>query len=66
MWDLLGHATGEPAWALVGIRFIFSTGYGAGGIDPTWRDQPVLQKPFSQAELETALERAVKGPPPRA
>lgn len=66
------NVAGESVYPIVdvlarrGIRFIFSTGYGAGGIDPTWRERPVLQKPFSQAELEAALERAVKGPPPRA
>ncbi|TDR94889.1 response regulator [Enterovirga rhinocerotis] len=64
------NVAGEPVYPIVdilaarGIRFIFSTGYGAGGIDPAWRDRPVLQKPFSQAELEAALAQtvAVSGP----
>ena len=65
------NVAGEPVYPVVdilvrrGIRFVFSTGYGAGGIDPAWRDRPVLQKPFSQAELEAALERAT-GQSPRA
>lgn len=44
-----------------GIPFLFSTGYGAGGIDPPWRDRPVLQKPFSQADLERALDEVGAG-----
>lgn len=65
------NVAGEPVYPVVdilarrGIRFVFSTGYGAGGIDPAWRDRPVLQKPFSQAELEAALELAVRPPPSR-
>lgn len=56
------NVAGEPIYPLVdvlagrGIPFVFSTGYGAGGIDPPWRDRPVLQKPFSQADLEQALD----------
>lgn len=61
------NVAGESVYPVVdvlarrGIRFIFSTGYGAGGIDPSWRDRPVLQKPFTQSELESALEKAVQG-----
>ena len=60
------NVAGEAVYPVVdilarrGIRFVFSTGYGAGGIDPAWRERPVLQKPFSQAELEAALERALQ------
>ena len=46
-----------------GVPFMFSTGYGAAGIDPAWRDRPVLQKPFAQAELEKALA-TVRPPAP--
>lgn len=66
------NVAGESVYPIVdilarrGVRFIFSTGYGAAGIDPSWRDRPILPKPFSQAELEAALGRAVKGPPPKA
>lgn len=49
-----------------GIRFVFSTGYGAAGIDAPWRGRPVLQKPFSQSELESALTTALEGPAPAA
>ena len=65
------NVAGEAVYPVVdilvqrGIRFVFSTGYGAGGIDTAWRDRPVLQKPFSQAELEETLRRAMSGPAPK-
>jgi hypothetical protein len=34
---------------------MFSTGYGREGIAPEWRDRPVLQKPFEQADLAALL-----------
>ncbi len=43
------------ALRLRGVPFLFSTGYGAGGIDAAFRDSPVLQKPFSQDDLEAKL-----------
>ena len=61
------NVAGEPVYPLVetlarrGIRFAFSTGYGAGGIEAPWRDRPVLQKPFSQAQLEAVLKMVVSG-----
>lgn len=59
------NVAGEPVYPLAeilaakSIPFVFSTGYGAGGIEQAWRDRPVLQKPFSQADLEKVL-RAVR------
>lgn len=47
------------ALAARNLPFVFSTGYGAGGIDPAYRGRPVLQKPFSQHELQRVL-RAVR------
>ncbi|HEX2764276.1 MAG TPA: response regulator [Allosphingosinicella sp.] len=38
-----------------GIPFCFSTGYGAAGIEPAFCDALVLQKPYRQADLATAL-----------
>ncbi len=40
-----------------GIPFIFASGYGAGGVDKRWSSiaVPVLQKPFTGADLQTAL-----------
>ena len=37
------------------IPFIFASGYGARGVDAKWSGNPVLQKPFTGADLRTAL-----------
>lgn len=56
------NVSGQPIYPVVevlqrrGIPFVFSTGYGSAGIDAAWRDRPVLQKPFSQDELERVLK----------
>lgn len=39
-----------------GIPFVFATGYGPEGIDPKYRDRPVLQKPFRARDLAAAVE----------
>lgn len=55
------NVAGDPIYPIAeilarrGIPFVFSTGYGAGGIESSWRDRPVLQKPFSQSDLEQVL-----------
>ncbi len=38
-----------------GIPFIFASGYGARGVDSRWGGSPVLQKPFTEADLRAAL-----------
>ena len=38
------------------IPFVFTTGYGAG-IEEEWRDQPYLQKPFTEEDLDRALQQ---------
>jgi CheY-like chemotaxis protein len=49
------------------IPIVFSTGYGADGIDGEWQNCPVIQKPFSLDRLEVALRqvapRAGQGQP---
>jgi CheY-like chemotaxis protein len=42
-----------------GVPFLFSTGYGSAGIRPADRERPVLPKPFTQADLERGLRRAL-------
>jgi CheY-like chemotaxis protein len=37
-----------------GIPFVFATGYG-GGISAAWPDAPVVEKPYSIADIERAL-----------
>jgi CheY-like chemotaxis protein len=41
-----------------GVPFVFSTGYGSAGIKDTYRDRPVLQKPFAQHDLKQKLLNA--------
>jgi CheY-like chemotaxis protein len=38
-----------------GIPFVFASGYGPKGVDARWSGSPVLQKPFTGADLRTAL-----------
>jgi len=40
-----------------GIPILFSTGYGAAGLAPTWQDCPVIQKPFPLHQLACAIAR---------
>jgi CheY-like chemotaxis protein len=42
------------------IPFIFSSGYGAGGIAPEYRDRPTLSKPFLEKELAPMLADAIQ------
>ncbi|MGV9005316.1 MAG: response regulator [Brevundimonas sp.] len=42
-----------------GVPFVFSTGYGEGGLPDEWRGQPTLQKPFSEAAIRDALMKAL-------
>src|SRR5213594_3041720 len=57
---------GEKSYAVAealakrGIKFVFSTGYADGRLQPPWQDRPVLQKPFGQEQLAEALEFALK------
>jgi DNA-binding response OmpR family regulator len=38
-----------------GVPFAFATGYGPSGIDPRFKNHPVLRKPFEISALETVL-----------
>jgi CheY-like chemotaxis protein len=42
-----------------GVPFVFSTGYGEGGLPDEWRGQPTIQKPFTEAAVRDALMAAV-------
>jgi CheY-like chemotaxis protein len=42
-----------------GIPMVFSTGYGKSGIEPRWRERPVLQKPYRLEEFAAALRTAL-------
>jgi CheY-like chemotaxis protein len=43
------------ALAARGTPFIFATGYGERGIPDRHRSRPVLQKPFTPADLQRTL-----------
>ena len=55
------NVAGEPVYPVVEalearkVPFVFSTGYGSAGIKDTYRDRPVLQKPFAQHDLKQKL-----------
>ena len=42
-----------------GVPFVFSTGYGQGGLPDEWRNQATIQKPFTEAAVEQALMSAL-------
>ena len=42
-----------------GVPFVFSTGYGAGGLPEEWQHQPTIQKPFTEAAVRDALAEAM-------
>lgn len=42
-----------------GVPFVFSTGYGEGGLPEHWRGQPTIQKPFTEAAVRDALMKAM-------
>ncbi len=41
------------------VPFVFSTGYGEGGLPDEWRGQSTIQKPFTEAAVRDALMRAM-------
>lgn len=42
-----------------GVPFVFSTGYGEGGLPDEWRGHPTIQKPFTEATVREALFTAM-------
>jgi CheY-like chemotaxis protein len=42
-----------------GITFVFSTGYGAGGVLQEFASYPILAKPFTLADLQQGILRAL-------
>jgi two-component SAPR family response regulator len=41
------------------IPFLFATGYGARGLQDSWRDRPIVQKPFQKEHLSQGLLAAL-------
>jgi len=42
-----------------GVPFVFSTGYGEGGLPEEWRGEATIQKPFTEAAVRDALMKAM-------
>jgi CheY-like chemotaxis protein len=42
-----------------GVPFVFSTGYGEGGLPDAWRGQATIQKPFTESAIRDALFKAL-------
>ncbi|WP_342111015.1 response regulator [Methylobacterium sp. SI9] len=60
----LGDARSYPVADLLherGTPFLFATGYGRKGLDRTYQDVPVLQKPYQAEPMEHLLVRLVTG-----
>ena len=60
------NVAGEPIYPVAeaivqrDLPLVFSTGYGGAGIREPFRDRPVVQKPFSQADLKRTLISAIR------
>ncbi|KKB10019.1 response regulator [Devosia chinhatensis] len=39
-----------------GVPILFATGYGREGLPPEWQERPVIVKPYSQRDVEVALQ----------
>lgn len=61
------NLAGEPIYPVAealterGLPFLFSTGYGGAGIKEPFRNRPVVQKPFGQADLQRMMAQALNG-----
>jgi CheY-like chemotaxis protein len=61
--NVAGETSFDFALALAerGIPFVFSTGYGTGGLPPDLQDHEVLTKPFAPEALREAIATARGG-----
>lgn len=50
------------ALAVLGIPFIFSTGYSTAALGGDYGDRPVLKKPYRDAQVEEALTGLLASP----
>lgn len=56
----IGGAKVFPAAQILrerGVPILFATGYGREGLPPEWQDHAVIAKPYSQTDIERALDR---------
>lgn len=59
--NVAGRAVFPVASALEerNVPFLFSTGYGEGGLPDDWRGRPTIQKPFTEATVREALQKTL-------
>ena len=59
--NLDGHMSYPVAEILEqrGIPYVFATGYGSAGIEPTYRDRTIVKKPFEIHDVRRAIESAL-------
>lgn len=56
------NISGRPVFPLAqrlrerGLPLIFATGYGRAGLPEEWQDAPVLQKPYTAADVVAAMQ----------
>ncbi len=60
--NLHGQSTAPVARLLAArsVPFLFATGYGRAGVEPEYRDHPILTKPFARFDLAAAIERGLR------
>lgn len=46
--------------AELGVPIVFATGYNRDGLPERWHDRTILQKPYTQADIERALASAIQ------
>jgi two-component SAPR family response regulator len=57
---------GQPVFDLaseverLGIPIIFATGYGRSGLPEAWHSWPILQKPYTLAEVASGIQDAMR------
>jgi CheY-like chemotaxis protein len=59
----LGGAAVFPAADLLaarGVPILFATGYGRDGLPEAWQDRPVIAKPYTQPDVEAALNSLLR------
>ncbi|HEY9057563.1 MAG TPA: response regulator [Aurantimonas sp.] len=42
-----------------GVPVIFATGYGRSGLEQEWQSCPVLQKPYTERQIESSIGSAL-------
>ena len=61
--NLDGHMSYPVADILAarGVPHVFATGYGSNGIEPGYRSEVILKKPYVMDDVRIAIENSVPG-----